>query len=269
MPSGFRIHESPNRVLAMGDRQSVFEPKGEYADRRALLRGALRRMECPHRFLVASCGAPAGTRGDLENWLLYNVGFSYFQDASRDGLLIWRETISHTLDGVSYPHWWSYSNTPELPTLPGSRIAEIESRSVRWPSKAAGWWRLSTDSGWMWRSDCAPSASLGLSVQLSIRGSLLSVLKPMVDGLLCALHEYPGEPGDELVRRIAASTKLEIDAVRARMRPHCASLGRRPFVWPFRRDLQWSPNDDRLHWLRIERVESHETPVMRAELLAL
>jgi hypothetical protein len=79
----------------------------------------------------------------------------------------------------------------------------------------------------------------------------MNAMKPMVDGLISALHSHDGEVSDELVERLTrhwiGDNRVREELVDTRR----AVLGTRVLVRAGRAGVVWNPADDRIHALRI------------------
>jgi hypothetical protein len=70
-------------------------------------------------------------------------------------------------------------------------------------------------------------------------------VKPLLDGVVSAFHDFNGTLSELLVARLAAATALPPERVAERLHSACqAVLGARPFVRTTASGLAWNPRDD-------------------------
>lgn len=87
------------------------------------------------------------------------------------------------------------------------------------------------------------------------RGSLAGLLKPLVDGLLSALHAHDGPVEPLLDRAAAIDPSLTPDELGALLDgPQPAPLGRVALLVPRAAGVMWLPADDRVVALDVRRV---------------
>jgi hypothetical protein len=75
--------------------------------------------------------------------------------------------------------------------------------------------------------------------------SAAAVVKPLVDGVVAALHRHDGSDLEELAARLARLHGIDPARSRARlMDPEGAVLGERRLLWRWKDGVQWNPGDD-------------------------
>ena len=84
--------------------------------------------------------------------------------------------------------------------------------------------------------------------------NLTSVIKPLLDGVICAFH-FDSNPDPIAVQRLAATTGLEREMILHRLQsPKTPILGSRRLLDPYRSFVKWNPADDLCAAFRIRRV---------------
>jgi hypothetical protein len=211
----------------------------------------------PGEVLHAIYSSPILAPCDAENVLIYNIGTAPFTAASRNGLRIER----------SFQHW----RQPPRPSFEHHHSYTICKRE--WPFLG---WRIGTD---LLRWDGVPvprvtTASkpssiwytlksilndtgvgrtnrvFGVEVSLVIPGqdslsSAAAIVKPLLDGVIAALHAHDGRDLQGVGGRIAQQLSIDPEeVVSLLMRDAGAVLGVRTVVRPYRNAVQWYPDDE-------------------------
>jgi hypothetical protein len=246
-PSDFLILTDRTAVRSWSVRRLPFEAKGAMATYRAALRDGVGQLN-PSVGLHCVYSSASDDFCDTENVLLYNVGMSAFGHVTSEGLTFERSFSvpppPHELSGPSLhsciyttgDDWRAFRNWETTESVV-SGVAPIPSREA----KAADWWWACEP-----RSPAAQDLTgsmFGLRVKVSNpRRSTGSLLKPMLDGLIAALHDDP-DASAESVHRLAVYLGVEPISVSKRL-SIAGPLGSRTVVRAFRDGLQWNPADD-------------------------
>lgn len=243
----FTVAGDTQRVEAASVVRLPFEPKGTALELRAAIREALARLE-PTGVLHAEYHSAVRSTCDVENVLFYNVGMSHFRRLASQGLVFERAfTAGPNVHG--HPHRYRYetgASTEFRQWILDDGIASwVTSMPARGGDKPTPWWRAvrtSLRSHGTLRSEGEPFA-LVVRVGSGSR-SLSSVLKPMFDGAIAALHA-DGAPDLVAVDRVADSLTCLPSEVIEMLRLPVAPLGDRRLVRRYRDGVQWNPADDR------------------------
>lgn len=209
--SRYGIIAAGNAVYAGADARLQFECKGWQRDFKASLRSAIAGLP---RFeggtLLAEYGSAAEDGfSDVENVLFYNVGGGAF-DGIFPGRLSFRrlppeeakERLLHLpAGGRDFSHFYSYQVLPtiSLPGIRGKAAACWADIALNRPSsslKPLDYWRLmKAHSGRI--AVCADAGALGpfgidivFTAPAQDRVKLTAVIKPLLDGIVCAFHRY-------------------------------------------------------------------------------
>ena len=133
-------------------------------------------------------------------------------------------------------------------TAPASLFAE---------PKAGRWWlaaRRGEVTAHSNRQDPPDAYALSITVAPPVhwRGNLSSLIKPLADGLVSALHSHTG-PLDHVLERASAidSTLTREEMEKLLTRSRTAPLGTVRLVVPWGTTVQWLPADDRIVALHV------------------
>lgn len=245
-----------------------FEPKGDAVLLRDRIRQEVAHLRagandvlrgCIHAQRSALVGSP-----DAENILFYNVGAASFAGAFAAGLA-WEfapegkmpegfedsVVVEYGVDppDAEFRHW--SVGTPAVD------LRSLEIPVLGAGSKPSGVWRAIHDAA---DSDVrigqAIVGDFGVDLVLHVPAaadvSALSVVKPLVDGLVAAFHTHDGSDLEELERRLSGALGEQASRVRARLLSSArAVLGRRRLLWKRADGVQWNPGDDRCRVARI------------------
>jgi hypothetical protein len=76
--------------------------------------------------------------------------------------------------------------------------------------------------------------------------ALVNIMKPLIDGIVSALHAFSEQIPDLVVQRLAQATRLEPNDVRRRLaNNHQAVLGARPkLIRSTTKGIAWNPRDE-------------------------
>jgi hypothetical protein len=189
-----------------------FEPKGWLLDFRRELAQACRALTAGPRQVLHAVYTSADYRlVDVENVLTYNLGTAAIRAAAQHGLILER-AYSPVHDGCNHHHYryrltdrgqrWSHWSAGEpLGSIGFAAPAE----AFREPT-AGRWWLAARRAGLTAHKQTTSVPDwLALRVRVSPperwRGSLASLVKPLTDGLVAAMHAHEG-PVDPVLGRV-------------------------------------------------------------------
>ena len=199
-------------VEATSQARLPFEPTGWLIDFRRELAQACRTLAAtPGEILHAVYSSADRSRADIENILCYNLGTGAIRAAATHGLILERSYVTP----AAAPHHYRYELTPD--TVPWStwraseRLATIRltaPASLFAEPKAGRWWlaaRRGEVTAHSNRQDPPDAYALSITVAPPVRwrGNLSSLIKPLADGLVSALHSHRG-PLDHVLERASA-----------------------------------------------------------------
>jgi len=199
---------------------------------------------------------------DVENVLFYNVGTGCFAKAGGLGLRFERVFAaapkSPTTLGGSTLHHHRYETAPRTGEFDhwdrGESLASWAVPSIHLrpqPSAALVW--LSMKDGGTIRTYGESISSEGFGMTVNIHPppgkalNLTAVIKPLLDGIIAALHVHDGSALEDISNRLAGRLPTSPALVaQALMDSQRAVLEPRRLVYPFQQFVQWNPADDLL-----------------------
>jgi hypothetical protein len=256
-----------------------FEPKGWLLDFRRELAQACRELTAAPRQVLHAVYTSADHRlVDVENVLTYNLGTAAIRAAAQHGLILERSYCA-VHDGDHQHHYryrfaeagqrWSHWSAGELL---GSIGFAAPAEAFRAPT-AGRWWLAARRAGFTAHAQTTTVPDrLALRVSVSPperwRGSLASLVKPLTDGLIAAMHAHEGPVDPVLGPAPTIDPDLTRDEFRALLlEPTRAPLGRVRLVVPWGTTLQWLPADDRIVALDIRLTTDRDPGTVTAEAL--
>jgi hypothetical protein len=107
------------------------------------------------------------------------------------------------------------------------------------------------------------SGPLGLSLKLKIpienSFSLFSIIKPLLDGIVSALHVHKNTNLSVVVQRLSDKLEISSNDLECLLKDKSqAALGSIDLVQPYRNFVKWNPTDDRLVYVDIKIEDSKD-----------
>jgi hypothetical protein len=228
-------------VRAWSTQRLPFEPKGWLKVYRDELRGALRSMSpIAGALLHAEYASPDRQFADVENVLLYNVGAGSYRHLSGSGLLVSRTQSPDTLHRVSYQ---LIQHVPSE-MFCGSTVASVSLEEFpSAPDKAASWWAAIRDKVSIGSHEITPEYTVEVHLR-EVAPRFVSLVKPMLDGMISALHNHDGSNADH-IRNALESFGEPTRLWSLLVDPSTSVLGRRVLVRPHGPGIAWNPADER------------------------
>ena len=242
-----------------GRRQLQFEPRGWQREFRAILRAAISALRGTGLPLHAQYRSAVREHCDTENILFYNLGTSAFAAATAAGVHFERGYVvpACPVDLCSEPlHYHRYETRSDTNGLfhlwrETSQLARFDCLLPRLSADtkpATVWLAMHQASGLVpasavWRGEFALQLKLRVP---EIHASPVTVVKPLLDGVIAAFCAYEGTRLMIAAERVAA--QLGLDAQRAAellTDQSRALLGYYELVVPRATSVQWQPPDDR------------------------
>jgi hypothetical protein len=247
----FSVMSSPRHVSAWSVARLAFEPRGWQVRFRDELREALQALAASAgQTLSARYDAPDDSQVDVENVLLYNVGMAWFGPLVGAGLTCRR---GRSEDGL---HRVRYEVVDAVPDPGGDApIASLTADlGAVLPATTGQWWaRLRPHAV---AAGAPLDGATWFTADVVVAGPAVTgrrvanMVKPMLDGLISALHVHDGSGREILLPRLAALGAPESVWTQL-VDPHAAVLGPRCLVRPFRDNVAWNPADDRCLAFRV------------------
>lgn len=242
----FYIRTSESSIEFWTDIRIPFEPKDSILDMRNVLREALRAISpVNNHILKAEFISEVKEFFDVENALIYNIGTSTFRKFTDDGLHVKRDYSipGHSPSGRLYRYLYKYSfaPVPKSPSItPSISFSLSELNSSTKPHHI--WWAMCSGTA---VSFPIVNGSFRLHIQApSASANFTNVIKPLLDGVICAMHPA-ANIDDDAVARLASKTgwsRLEIK--KNLQNPPLPLLNQRKILSSYRNFIKWDPEDE-------------------------
>ena len=252
----YEINVGENVVEAVSKEYIPFDPKDWRKDFRDNLRQALKDTLSAdaHSKLFASYSGPSVGVADLDNILFYNIGASCFQSLKVTELLMEVGTPS---EKEEFPHKYLYRVVDELPAL--SWTKDPKNLIVRWDCVKFEkkqtfnfWLALVKSNNIVEVNPLSPGQRFGVEIFLTLpmgeKINLASVVKPLLDGTICAFHGADSamhEQADSVAGRLRIPKELLLQTKNVLGKTCFARLG------GIQHPVIWNPQDDRCMAVRL------------------
>ena len=233
---------------------------------RTALRAALQAMDVMSGLALAATYASSDDGYvDAENALLYNLGASAYSHLLGDGLYCKRVASTEDRHRLSY----RLEPMPDLP--PGTTLMSLEIEAPSRKDRPGPWWAAFRRAALAMHADVQHNGIFAVDLTVPEEWRLTTVanvLKPLLDGLISALHRQDEHVHDDLSRdRLMPSLARlgEPNAMWSMLNdPACNLLGSRALVRPHGNGIAWNPADERCHVFRLHRAQRATS--VRAEI---
>ena len=258
------VLSSDCEVMACSKINIPFEPDPKQAIFRELIQSKLKALRpFGNQILYAQYGCASSQFTDVENALFYNLGAASFNAAISKETSVYFEKIQPneicSLENWEFQYFYHYS------------WASKGKHSYRWEHQLICEWNNiplvninsnSKATDYFLAIKKTPElvkcfedgneTTLGLKIKLSIPKTssfttVVSVMKPMIDGVICAFHTPEGIVVDEV------SNLLNIDR-EVFLSTEKTCLGKCCYISPYRKSVKWNPQDERLDYVVIEPI---------------
>ncbi len=279
---------APTSIDAWSSLRLPFEPDGWPRDFRHDLQIAIRTLNPqPATCLHAIYTSPSNDRCDVDNILFYNLGPATFAHAMGSGVRFERVIAIPPAcptpianDRPLVLHHYHYAFAPYDASwqswLPNTTLAtwEVSLESSDLKGCATLWRAMKRGSVKMLAERAAGNDPFGLKITLAgpkrSTSRLQTQLKPLLDGVISALHRYDGEPPSDVCRLIAGRLGEDDDTVHTWLTDRVSSvLDPRALVHTFRTGIQWNPADDACYAGDIRITEMPGQLTLRGEVMTL
>lgn len=247
-----------HRILAWTSRPLQYAAKGEQRTYVQQLRSALADL-VPTGELTAVLETAAAGTFDVENVLLYNVGTAAFGTLCTQGLsFIRRRGSPQFTPAASVTQAWpvlTHYQTGSRPLLLSRSEPHLcfhfEVSHLNTSTKAHVVWVAARAA--VGRSSAKPLEATRFGLRLSVQSALaptnsstIGALKPLLDGVISALHKHIDDPSTALaIERLDDLCTAGTGRVRQLLASPVAVLPARRLVKPFSSTgVQWNPADD-------------------------
>jgi hypothetical protein len=201
---------------------------------------------------------------DVENVLFYNVGQSSFNHLNIKSLQFERAyEYPFTVNGHHFEHYQSYKIVDQdepisqywtkkrtLATWENIPIPKLSSET----KPHTIWHAMKT--GPVYILDRTKSDFYGLEVTIKApihtQVHLVSIMKPLLDGMISAFHQHDSSNIDEVVVRLKKYINLPTQQIEnLLLNSGNAILGLRNLIQPYRNGVKWNPEDDAFQFVKI------------------
>lgn len=268
----YKIIDKDGMIQALSKERIPYEPKGWQKDFRAELRCALTKLPpaTENQCLVASYCGKGDNFFDLENVLFYNIGAASFSQIAAYRIFaenLSQQAVNEKDNESALPHCYTYKICDAATCKDfwknRSLAAEWEPVPVSASfskNKAIDYWQALRENPDKIKLHHKISGSpFGVKIKLSIPKAksvnLTSVVKPLLDGIICAFHSADNRLQKEcgsIASRLGVSEQLLL----------CTDydiLGACRFIYPYRgTSVKWNPQDDRCLAFEIEAEHSDD-----------
>ena len=269
------INHSGDKIELWSSERLKFEPKGWMREMRDTLKNHLKHSIKRNRnsCLYATYASKENviTNFDIENILFYNVGVDSFKNLANNGLIFERKIENPTeltLDSKLYrfDHYMNYKvldsiiedsnywkRDKQLASWSGAKIEDLKTT-------------LSLCSVWLQMSKCKKDVynyyknenPIGISINLKVPErysgfNFVTILKSILDGIICSFHKHNGKDLDEITRRLCNKNYLNPENTRQLlMQNEKAILGQKILIRLWGDSVQWYPSDDLIYYGKIK-----------------
>lgn len=256
------VLSSDCEVMACSKIKIPFEPNPEQTAFRELMRSKLNALR-PFRnqILYAKYGCASSQITDIENALFYNIGAASFGTVLSEETSVYFQRIqpNEIYDCVNWDfqyfyhykwapkgkrkNWWEHELICEWNDVPLKKI--------NYTSSAFDYYLAIKQSSELVMCFAEKSkATLGLKIQLFIPRTarftnVVSTMKPMIDGVICAFHTPEGIEVEEVSKRLNIDKEIFLSTEKT-------CLGKCCYISPYRKSVKWNPQDERLDYVLIE-----------------
>ena len=253
----YKIISTEDMVQAFSKERIPHEPQGWQKEFRNALRSALSELKPMENLcLTASyCGTETGSY-DLENILFYNIGSASFRQIATYRLFAenrFHQGTKTINEESEFSHKYAYKicNAVNLADFWESHTLAAEWEVLSIPAsfsnnKAVDYWQaLRGNPGKVHSYHKIPDSPFGVKIKLSVPKTktlnLVSVIKPMLDGVICAFHS-----ADKRLQEESSLIASHIGVPEQQIL--CDSndiLGTCRFIYPYRDSVKCNPQDNR------------------------
>jgi len=251
-------------VMACSKIKIPFEPNPEQATFRELVQSKLKELRpLGDQILYAKYGCTSSQFTDIENALFYNIGSASFSAALSKETSVYFQRIQPNeicsfenwefqylyyyswAPKGKHRYWWEHELICEWNNIPLEKVKST--------LKATDYFLAIKQSPALVKCfEKDNETTLGLKIKLSIPRAtsftnVVSTMKPMIDGVICAFHTPDGIAVDEVSKLLNINKEVFLSAEKT-------CLGKRCYISPYRKSIKWNPQDERLDYVVIEPV---------------
>jgi hypothetical protein len=269
------------KVEAWSLKNIPFEPKNWQVKMRRDMREALKALSSSindKKQLYASYTTKEDNKScDIENVLLYNIGSSVFTNICDSALCIERGSFGALISEM--PHHYKY----ELVNKADFVIHKPQSILAIWDGTplckndvklsnldASFFWNYIKESRVkVFSNEYIEKEKFGIEISIETprpKINLSSIIKPLVDGVICAFHQHDGDKQNDNLHEI--SDKLGISQEKSKLLydDELNVLGKRSL---FTKSFQWNPADDLCDAIKLKVTTGKENWKIDGKILSV
>lgn len=252
--------DNDNVVELWSARRLPYQPKGWLLNMRNELHSAIERInEDSNSILHAVYQTNQSGFFDAENVLIYNIGPAAFRKLCSKGLCIESGKVQppklpSNID-IAPKHYHRYAVVPQNASKPlfwekGSTLAswsKVPCPPLKGDLKPHQiWYEMKRAPTKVHKQ--TPPDYYGIEIQIKVpqgkRINLASVIKPLIDGVICSFHAHDGAQLAEVTRMLSTMLKGEYTGLEdLNMAKDRSILGARKLLFPYRQGVMWNPAD--------------------------
>lgn len=255
----FHIVSNAKSVKAISNYRIPFEPKGIEKEFRNSLRNELSKLKLSNNeILFATFKNSNSDFFDVENILFYNIGASAFRNISANGIIFeYPEETFQTVQG-SNQYEYTLINKADYCSFFTDETAckfEFEVDNINTNTKAHNYW-YAFHNGNIYNYSITSNKTnyFGIDIQIYTHQSfynLSSLIKPMLDGIISALH-YELNFDEIGIERLAHKlNKKTINILDLFKKKPYSILKSRNILQSYRSGIKWNPQDERCRKVRV------------------
>ncbi len=256
------VLSSDYEVMACSKIKIPFEPNPKQATFRELIQSKLKALRpFGNQILYAQYGCASSQFADVENALFYNLGAASFSGALSKETSVYFQRIQpneiYSFENWEFQYFYHYSWAPKGKHSywwEHELICEwnnIPLGKVNSTSKATDYFLAIKQSQELVKCfEYGNKTTLGLKIKLSIPKTasfttVISMMKPMIDGVICAFHTPDGIAVDEVSNLLNINKEVFSSTEKTCLGKYC-------YISPYRKSVKWNPQDERLDYVVIE-----------------
>jgi hypothetical protein len=248
------ISYSDNIVEAWSVQNIPFEPKDWQKEMRTDLRCSLEKIAPISSLgMYEKYAVENNAYCDVENVLLYNIGTGVFRNICNSILCLERE-FSSILPPIQVknimPHYYRYeliSNANLKVYSPKITLAEWAGLECdKFDEKPSFYWNYIKNSLLdIQHKDFNDKFGIEIKITAPRMINLTSIIKPLLDGVICAFHCHDRNTDDDILNALFSQTGISKAALENMLLDDNFNvLGKRNLIWKRGDGIQWSPADD-------------------------
>jgi len=243
----YELVSARHSVEFWSDVRLPFEPKGTMKPARDALRKAIRSLTMADgSWLAAEYVSAQRDFVDVENVLFYNVGPSAFSALVTQGLTakrVYREP-GPSPTRCQYAHYQRYKIDPIVPLTESDAVLTFKCPPLTSATKPHEVWWVASRGFVTMTDEVSGRYLLDVEVPGSFSLTLAASMKPLLDGIISALHQVHELDHAAIARLSSLMHWAESEIVERLRKPAAPILGPRSVVRSYRKFVKWDPADD-------------------------